>query len=567
LQRAAQLQPADTGTWVNLCAALRSLRRLDEALASADRALQLNPQLPEALANRGNVLMDLDRTEEALASYERALSLRPRYAEALNGKGSALRALKRHDEAARCYAALLEAAAGHPYALGYLQYSRLNACDWTDYESTALAIESQAAAGAAVCVPFALLPISTSSQAQLACAQTYVRQTVTSPAPLWTGERYRHDRIRVAYLSSDFREHAVGYLMAELFELHDSQRFELTGVSFGSDDGSATHRRLAGAFKEFVDVRGLSDKDVAAVLRQKEIDIAVDLNGFTQNGRPGILACRPAPVQVNYLGYPGTMGAAWIDYIVADAWVIPPGDDRFYSEKVVRLPGSYQVNDRRRTVGARAPSRAQAGLPPDGFVFCCFNNNFKIDPPVFQIWMRLLAAVPGSVLWLLADNAAATRNLQAHAARQGVDPTRLVFAPRQSQGEHLARHCLADLFLDTAPYGAHTGASDALWTGLPVVTCVGATFSSRVAASLLNAAGLPELVTQSWADYESLALDLARTPERLAGVHKELSQLRGTCALFDTARFCRALEAAFSRMHQRSENGLAPESFSLEALA
>jgi predicted O-linked N-acetylglucosamine transferase (SPINDLY family) len=376
----------------------------------------------------------------------------------------------------------------------------------------------------------------------------------------------RRERVRLAYLSADFHDHATAYLVAELFERHDRARFEVTGFSYGPDDQSAMRARLKAGLDRFVDVRGRSDREVAELMRAEGIDIAVDLKGFTGNNRAGIFAWRGAPLQAAYLGFPATMGASFIDYIIADQVVIPPGLEGAYAEKVVRLPDSYQVNDRQRRIAERTPSRAAAGLPEQGFVFCSFNNNYKIRPATFDVWMRLLRQVEGSVLWLLQDNAAAVENLRRHAEARGVAADRLVFAPRLGLDAHLARHRLADLFLDTFPVNAHTTASDALWAGLPVLTCAGATYAGRVAGSLLHAVGLPELITHSLGDYEALALRLAREPALLASFRQRLVRDRQTCALFDTTRFTRHLEAAYTAMWERQQGGEPPESFAVPAI-
>jgi predicted O-linked N-acetylglucosamine transferase (SPINDLY family) len=349
--------------------------------------------------------------------------------------------------------------------------------------------------------------------------------------------------------------------MAELFERHDRNKFEILGISSGPDRRSEMRSRLIAAFDRFVDVRRLSDADVARLLREAEADIAVDLKGFTQNCRPSILAHRPAPIQVNYLGYPGTMGAEYIDYIVADEFVIPRDHQIHYSEKVVYLPDCYQVNDRKRKIAERPPARAEVGLPEHGFVFCCFNNNFKMTPRIFDIWMRLLQRVDQSVLWLLQGSTAAESNLRREAQVRGINPSRLIFAPRMKLQQHLARHRLADLFLDTLPYNAHTTASDALWTGLPVVTCAGTTFAGRVAGSLLQAVGLPELVTNALEDYEALALRLATQQGLLQEIKGKLAKNRLTTPLFDTGRFCGHIEAAYTAMWDIHQRGEPPKAF------
>lgn len=354
--------------------------------------------------------------------------------------------------------------------------------------------------------------------------------------------------------------------MAGLFEQHDRSRFEIFGISFGDDDRSQIRKRLVAGFDHFHDVRSKSDEEVAKLLCDLQIDIAIDRNGHTRHARSGIFARRPAPIQVSYLGFPATTGANFIDYIIADPVVLPPEHQKFFSEKVAYLPDCYQVNDSKRKIAERTPLRRDMSLPEDGFVFCCFNNNWKIIPAVFDVWMRLLHQVEGSVLWLLKDNEGAEHNLSREARQRGIDPSRLVFAGRLAPAEHLARHRLADLFLDTLPYNAHTTASDALWTGLPVVTCLGEAFAGRVAASLLHAAGFPELITSSLQDYEALALRLAREPDYLTDIKARLMAHRGTCSLFDTSRFARHLEAAYTTMWETWQRGEAPSSFCVQPL-
>jgi predicted O-linked N-acetylglucosamine transferase (SPINDLY family) len=370
----------------------------------------------------------------------------------------------------------------------------------------------------------------------------------------------------VAYLSADFRDHATSYLLAGLFELHDLERFETVAISFGPAIPSDMRTRLKAAFRKFIDVGHMSDLSISRLLRELEIDIAVDLMGYTKNCRPEILASRPAPIQVNYLGYPGTMGADYVDYILADRFVIPDNQRHSYSEKVVYMPDTYAANDSKRRIADRTPTRAEVGLPETGFVFCSFNNSYKITPSIFDIWMRLLRDVEGSVLWLLATNTSAVGNLRREAEARGIQPDRLVFAPRVKLEDHLARHRLADLFLDTLPCNAHTTASDALWAGLPLVTCLGSTFAGRVAGSLLNAIGLQELITRSLVDYEALALRLARDRKALAEIRTALAQSCKTYPLFDTSRFRRHIEAAYVTMWQRYQAGELPAHFAVEPM-
>ena len=562
--RALALKPQHVDTLINRGNALQALNRSDEAMASYDRALAVRPDHVGALINRATVFQGLKRYDEAIASYDRALAIDPGYAHTLFNRGNALQSLNHHDEAIASYDRALTIDPEFRYTLGAAAYSRAYVCDWQDHGRRGRRLADAVRSGKPVIDPFAYLAFSESPPDQRICADVYVRDKYPPlSAPLWSGERYGHGRVRVAYLSADFHEHATGYLMAELFERHDRSRFEIIGVSFGPDQHSAMRTRLIAAFERFIDVRAKSDEEVARRLREAEVDIAVDLKGFTRDCRPGILAHRPAPIQVNYLGYPGTMGAEYIDYILADEFVIPREQQVHYSEKVVCLPDSYQVNDTRRRIAERTPTRAEAGLPERGFVFCCFNNSYKLTPTFFDIWMRLLQRVERSVLWLLQGGGATERNLRREAQARGVDAGRLVFAPRLKLEEHLARHRLADLFLDTLPYNAHTTASDALWAGLPVVTCAGTTFAGRVAGSLLRAVGLPELVTHTLADYEALALRLATDGERFAKVKAKLARNRLTAPLFDTERFRRHIEAAYTAMWEIHRRGEAPRPFTV----
>jgi protein O-GlcNAc transferase len=423
-------------------------------------------------------------------------------------------------------------------------------------------ISHELRAGRCVIFPFAHLAISASPEEQLQCARIFVSNDVPASTP-FGGVSYRHQRIRIAYLSADFYEHATAFLMAGVFEHHDKGRFETYAFSYGANDRSATRARLERAFDRFFDVSAESDAATAALLREHQIDIAIDLKGYTGSARPGILALRPAPVQVHYLGYPGTMGTDCIDYLIADTIVIPDDERKFYAEQIAYLPDTYQCNDRKRPLPVHVPSRAEAGLPAKGFVFCCFNANHKILPDTFDIWMRLLKDIPGSVLWLFADNDEAIPNLRSEARARGVAQDRLIFAKRASLEEHLARLAMADLVLDTLPYGAHTTASDALWAGVPVLTARGSTFAGRVAASLLSAAGMAELITSSPSEYEARARGLAADPAALTALRAKLARNRDTSPLFDTERITRQLEAAYSAMWQRYRRGEAPASFSL----
>ena len=472
--------------------ALQDLKRPGEALASFDRALGLKPDYAEAHYNRGTALLELSRPDEALASYDKALGLKPDYADAVNNRGTALLDLKRPQEALASHDKALALDGDHLHAFSGVANAALHCCDWEKTRHVANMLARHIVEQRSIIRPFALLGYPSSAPMQLDCARKAMRHRMPArPAPLWQGAIYRHERIRIAYLSADYRRHPTAYQMAELFELHDRARFEVMGISFGPNDNSDVRQRIAASLDTFFDVSCMSDLQIASWLRSQEVDITVDLMGHTGNSRLEILAHRPAPIQVNYLGYPGTTGADFIDYVIADPIVLPFEQQPYYTEKIVHLPDCYQVNDSRRRIATQTPTRKAVGLPDTGFVFCCFNNSYKITQEVFAVWMRLLQETEGSVLWLVRDSDAATRNLCAAAQAGGVAPGRLVFADRVPQDQHLARHRLADLFLDTTPYNAHTTASDALWAGLPVLTCTGTTFASRVAASLLNAADVP----------------------------------------------------------------------------
>jgi protein O-GlcNAc transferase len=568
LDHALAIQPSHVEALYNRGLALQHLQRYRDAIACYDRALALRPDLPEALNNRGLSLQSLQRYDEARASYDRALALRPDFAEALFNRGAALSAMGRHEGAGRDIERALTQNPDLPYAAGALLHARMYACDWRTYEKESADLLAKVRAGKRAAEPLTILNICDSAALQLACARTYIDDRLPADVvPLWRGEPYAHDRIRIAYVSADFRDHAVMHLMAGLFEQHDRAQFDVVAISFGPDRPTDMRARLKGAFERFIDVRHLRDGEIAKLLRELEIDIAIDLNGFTDDARTGIFASRPAPIQVNYLGYPGTMGAPYIDYIVVDPIVVPHDQRDAYAENVVYLPHCYQVNDAKRAIAERKPTRSEANLPETGFVFCSFNNNYKITPAMFDVWMRLLRAVDGSVLWLFEGNAAAPANLRREAANRGVAPERLVFAPKVPLADHLARHRLADLFLDTQPWNAHTTASDALWVGLPVLTCLGTTFAGRVAASLLEAVGLPDLVTRTLSEYEALALQLAGEPSLLAGIKQRLGDNREVFPLFNTDRSRRYIEAAYIEMCARQRRGEAPASFAIGPLA
>lgn len=591
--RAIAIRPDLVDAWVGRGNALLDLGRIEEATAAYDRALALRPQLASACCGKGNALLRSGRQRDAVIAFDNAIAAEPGFAEAWVGRGTAALFLGRHDDAS---ASFDRAIAGSPQLAGawlgkgqvsYQQKRyeealaawekalalnpdqaevaaaclrvKMHLCDWTDFETGCETVRS-AVRNSRLVSPLMLVAVPSTPIEQLDCARTWVTHHHSRMGRLpGRNERRDQGRIRLAYLSADFHQHATSHLMAGVFEHHDRTRFEITAISIGPDDGSDMRERIVAAFDRFIDARPLGDADIAELIARLEIDILIDLKGFTQDARTGVLALRPAPIQVSYLGFPGTIGADFIDYVIADRDVIPEQDAAAYAEKIVWLPDSYQANDRSRAIADLPADRAAHGLPTDAFVFCCFNDNYKITPDVFASWMRILNAVDGSVLWLFEDNPVAADNLRREAAARGIAPDRMVFARRLPPADHLARHRCADLFLDTLPYGAHTTASDALWTCLPVLTCLGHTFAGRVGASLLNAIGLPELVAATPAAYEQLAIEIAQDPARLIALRTKLVCNRLRSPLYDTEQFCRRIEAGFIAMTARQRAGLAPD--------
>jgi predicted O-linked N-acetylglucosamine transferase (SPINDLY family) len=433
-------------------------------------------------------------------------------------------------------------------------------CDWSNFDTECDHLIASVKDGKSSAPPFTFLATSSSPEDQLQCAKLWVAEKCPpSRKPAFRGERYTHDRIRIAYVSADFREHPVSHLTAGMFECHDKSRFDVTAISLGPNDNSEMLQRLKASFEHFIDANTYSDDQLADLVTSSEVDILVDLMGFTLGSRTGVFARRVAPIQLNYLGYLGTMGAGYMDYIIADRVVIPETQYDFYAEKIVYLPNSFQPTDRQRPISDKKFTRAEVGLPQDGFVFCCFNTNYKITPDVYDIWMRILKQVPGSVLWLVAEGPTVERNLRNEAAARGVSGERLIFAQRMPLAEHQARLQLAGLFLDTLPYNAGATATDMLWSGLPVLTRIGDTFVGRMAASLLNAIHVPELIATTPEAYEQMAIDLATHPEKLAAIKNKLAENRLTTPLFDTELFTKHIEAAYSAMHERYQAELSPD--------
>ena len=588
--RALALDGNFARAWDNRGSLLRDMGKHDQALASHDRALAISPILSEAWFNRGNVLREQRRLQDALQSYDRAIALAPRDAHAWTNRGIVLRDLKRIPEALASYGKALEIVPDYvetlysrglvawvenrdyesarrdleeavrldpdcPYALGGLLLVKQYGGDWRDFDKDVARIDAGVRAGKPVAEPFLYQAVSNSPANLQACSVIHAADRYPAQPPLTPRGPRRPGKIRIGYVSGEFREQATAYLMAGLYECHDKEKFEITAYDNGWNDGSPIRKRLETAFGKFRDISPLSDYEAAAAIAADSIDILVILNGYFGDHRMGVFAQRPAPIQVNYLGFPATLGAPYMDYILADRIVIPQQERQFYTEQVVYLPNSYQANDARRAVADNIPSRAECGLPENGLVFCNFNASYKLTPGTFASWMRILKQVPDSVLWLLEGDPHFAKNLRQAAEAEGVAAERLIFAPGLKLAPHLARLARADLFLDGLPYNAHTTASDALWAGVPLVTCRGNAFPGRVAASLLQAIGLEELITEDADAFEALAVRLAREPETLKAVRQKLAANRRTTPLFDTERFARHIESAFETMLEIRQSG------------
>lgn len=565
--RAVALDARNYEAFYNRGNVLSDMKRFEEALADYDKSISLFPDKAEVHDNRGSTLANLNRFDEALASFDRAIRLKPDQAKAYANRAGVNTLFKRFDKAIEDYDKAFTLNSNLEYLVGNRLSAKMHACSWDTYETDCSFVIDGLRRNGLKVEPFPLLSIPSSPQDQFECATQYVSDKAPAgPKMFWHGRRYSHDRIRIGYVSSDFHDHPISHLIPGMLEGHDRSKFMVHGflIRPGKDDGYRA--RIARACDRFVDAHALGSSELVERIREAEIDILIDLNGHTVGSRTDVFASRPAPVQVNFLGYPGTMGAAYIDYLLADPYLIPENERDAYAEKIVYLP-SYQPNDSRRPISDKSPARGDQGLPDSGFVFCCFNNSYKITPRIFDVWIRLLASTPKSVFWLATSSELVQTNLRREAERRKIDTSRLVFSKFLPNIEdHLARHRLADLFLDTLPYNAHTTASNALWAGLPVLTCSGKTFAGRVSASLLHAIGLPELIADDLEAYERIALKLAANPDRLSDLKTRLAQNRDTFPLFDTARYTRHIEAAYTRMHEISQKGKSPQSFSVEPI-
>ncbi len=564
-ERLAAAHPRAPKVLIGKGLALSGENRHEEAIAALDAAMALDARDVEALIGKGVALKALRRLPEAIATYQRAIEVAPRNANAHFDLGNAKVLLGDNNEARESYRTAWLADRSRPEILSALIRSQQITWFWDDLARGSQQLVELVCRYHQSTNPFNLLGICDDPELHQIAARTYTRETLPFAPAMQPSPASPREKLRIGYFSADFHNHATMHLLAGVLECHDRDAFEIHAFAYGPEIEDAMRARARATVDHFHECARLSDSAIIAAARKAEIDIAVDLKGYTQDARLAPFAARLAPVQVSYLGYPGTVGADFLDYVIADATVLPMDQQRFYDERIVHLPDSYQANDDRRVIAPEAPSRAEAGLPADGFVYCCFNNAYKITPEVFASWMHILNAVPGSALWLLANEAEAMDRLRAVATRQGIDPARLVFAPHLPSAKHLARHRLADLFLDTLPYNAHTSASDALWAGLPVLTHMGIAFAGRVAASLLHAVGLPEMITRDAAAYEALAIALGRDPARAGALKAKLAAAIPTAPLFNTPRFTRHFEGAYRMMWQRHAAGLAPEGFAVPA--
>lgn len=564
--RSLELAPGDPDIHFSFGLWNQMRGRWEDAALGFARALDIRPGFAEAAARLGEVFHSMRRLKDAAEAYKRALEADPNLMIGLAGQGALYLELGRDAEAVDVLTRAYATDPSWPNALDMLVLARMQLCAWSGLEEGRNALFKRIQEGNQAANPFVAILAGANSRQQQSAARNWTRSITPSDAPL-----FRHQspsgggegRLRIGYLSSDLQEHPIGYLAAGIFEAHDRSRFELHAYCLGVKDDSPMRRRIEAAFEHFHEIADMGAAEAAKRIHADGIDILVDLNGYTSGGNPAILAYRPAPIQVNYLGYPGTMGAEFMDYVLADPVSVPFAEQPWFDERIVHLPHCYQPNDGRRQIAPRVPSRVECGLPESGFVFCCFNNPNKLTQDVFRLWLRLLWAVPDAVLWLLDPKSSVKDNLRAELAAAGLDDRRLVFAARVPLAEHLARHQAADLFLDTLPYNAHTTASDALWAGLPLLTRRGDTFAGRVASSLLVTMGLDGLITNSTEEYEALAIRLATEPDLLAQWRTRLAEARQTSPLFDTQLYTRHLEAAYQRMWEIRQAGRPPESFAV----
>ena len=564
-QKAIEVNPNFAHAYNNLGNAFKDLGQLNDAVMNYEKAIEINPNFSEVHNNLGNAFKDLEQLNDAVKSYKKAVSINPNFAEAYYNLGNTFKKLNQREKALVLFENANSINPDLDFILGDVLTARMQFCDWKEYSDCLKNLQQKIVDNQKVVDPFNLLglidnPALQKNAAQIFSNYHYAKKYTSNKINPYS----KKSKIRIGYFSADFHNHATMHLMAELFECHDKVFFEIIAFSFGPDKFDQWRERAIASFDQFIDVSGKTDQEISLMSKKLKIDIAVDLKGFTRDCRPNIFAEICAPVQVSYLGYPGTMGAEYINYLIADPTLIPRDKQHHYIEKIVYMPNSYQVNVSNRNISKEPLFRSDLGLPDDGFIFCCFNNTYKITPSTFAIWMHILQAVDESVLWLFESNINSANNLKKEAMKFGVNEDRLIFASHMPVEEHLNRIRLADLFLDTLPYNAHTTSSDSLRMGVPVLTCLGESFASRVAGSLLKAVNLPELITNTPEEYEALAIELATNPSKLKAIKDKLTSNLSTAPLFDTKRFTKNLESAYTQMYERSQKGLEPDHIYVE---
>jgi predicted O-linked N-acetylglucosamine transferase (SPINDLY family) len=552
ISEAIKINPKDAEAYNNMAIVSKKLNQFDVAYNNFCNAIKLKPDYAEAHNNCGVILKELKKEEDAIKSFELAIKFNKNYAEAYYNLGHIFFERKKYNEALKNFYQSYKINSKLDYLLSSIIFIKHRICEWNSFDKNLFDLENIILNEKIKINPFLTLSFYESPQLQKTSAEIFVKNEYNDK----NNQNYKFNnqakkKLRIAYYSADFRNHPMSYLLANLYELHDKNKFEIIGISFGPDKNDEMRKRVSSAFDKFYDLRLKTEDEIVKFSRELKIDIAIDLMCFTKYHKFGIFVKKCAPIQVNYLGYPGTSGTNYLDYIIADKILIPKESQKHYSEKIVYLPDTYQANDSTKKIADKIFTREELGLPKDGFVFCCFNNNYKITPQVFDVWMRLLEKVENSVLWILSEDINISKNLKKEATIRGIDFNRIVFAERIKMNEHLARQKVADLFIDTFPYTGHTTASDALWVGLPVLTRIGKSFASRVSASLLNAIGLSELVTNSEKEYEDLAIELAKNPPKLKEIKNKLKNNRNTKPLFNTQIFARNMEKAYSLMYER----------------
>jgi len=564
VSKTLELYPLDISSLLNYGILLEKSNNFENALQVFENAISISPELTKAYNNRANVLKELNRFDEALKDYDRSIQLMGNFADAYYNRGLLHFALKHLDQAIEDLNKALEFNSTINFIIGLRLHVKMLLCDWLNFELDLDLLISDIFNHKKSSPSFPLLALCDSPLTQRKASEIWINEKFPSNSTLGDiSKSLRKSKIKIGYYSADFREHPVSYLTAELFELHDKNSFEIYAFYFGPQEESFIQNRISSAVNKFIDMRHSSDLEAAITSRNLGIDIAVDLSGHTEGGRSGIFSLRAAPIQLSYIGYLGTMGAEYYDYLIADKTIIPETSRKYYTEKIIYLP-SYQINDSKREISNKIFSRGDFNLPQTGFIFCCFNQSYKITPTTFDVWMDILKATPGSVLFLYCNNKMAENNLKTEAEKRNVSQTRIFFGTTLDRGEYLARYKVADLFLDTLPYNAGTTASDALWAGLPVLTCMGESFASRTAASLLTAIGLPELITVNYEEYKNLAIELATNHSKLEILKDKLKRNLKASILFDTPSMTKHLENAYTKAYERYQSDLQPDHIFIE---